>query len=180
LGESRGKKDYFRAFTTAVPKPANQTDRATQLLPHRMKKTMRLYGVSPLILLKKAKYRKPASIKAKQVPENPLAVAPAALSSKEQHNSKIKRNWSRTRKIAKNEDKPIDTRVNGVEIAPNFSEENKFDFADGDIIFEHTEQPLEDIKGQQDEIIEPLEMGEVVEKIDEIALSTPLPDDYHL
>lgn len=146
LGESKGRKDYFRAFTTAIPKPADQTDRAAQLLPHRMKKTMRLYGVSPLILLKKAKYRKPTlPTKPKDAAVgNPLSVAAAGSSSKKQANFKTKMSRN-NKKAAKNDGKPIDTRVNGVEIAPNFSEENEFDFAEGDILFEADKLGEEDL-----------------------------------
>ena len=104
LGESKGKKDYFRAFTSTLPKPSDHKDRIAQLLPHRMKKTMRLYGVSPLLLLKKSKYRVKSAAKPKERP-------------KAQDQKKIN---------------PKKVRVNGPEIAPNFGEDDEFEFVEAD------------------------------------------------
>ena len=115
LGEHRAKKDYFRAFATAVAKPIDKKNRAAKLLPYKMKKTMRLYGVSPLLLLKRSKIRIEPSSKSKG----------KEMDSKERSRRKDMR---KPQLLLVSNDK----RVDGPEIAPNFSEENEFDVVDFD------------------------------------------------
>lgn len=124
LGESKGKKDYFRAFATTVPKLYDHKDRSAQLLPHRMKKTMRLYGVSPLLLLKKSKYRVKSTAKSKK---NDLQSIDKSFKLKPARKSKL----------------PVDSlRAVGPEIAPNFGEANEFDFVEAEYFGSETESPI--------------------------------------
>jgi hypothetical protein len=54
IGNPEGQQNYFRAFAGHIPVPVkkeDKTNRIQQLLPYRMRKTIRLYGVSPLVLL---------------------------------------------------------------------------------------------------------------------------------
>ena len=81
---------------------------------------MRLYGVSPLVLLKKSKFRTGVPGKAKEKP-NQETVEKISLETDDKTISK------NLKQVAFN-----DRRVNGPEIAPNFSEDNEFDVVDFD------------------------------------------------
>ncbi|KAJ3262617.1 hypothetical protein HK103_000146 [Boothiomyces macroporosus] len=65
LGQSNGHSNYFRAFVNTVSIPSNSKSRLDALLPHRTKKSIRIYGDKPLVLLK--------PIKPKFIPGKPLA-----------------------------------------------------------------------------------------------------------
>ncbi|KAI8923325.1 hypothetical protein BC831DRAFT_39786 [Entophlyctis helioformis] len=49
-------KGYFRAFSEMISIPLEEP-RLAQLLPHRFRRTIRLYGISPMVLLAKPKRR---------------------------------------------------------------------------------------------------------------------------
>ena len=90
---------------------------------------MRLYGVSPLVLLKKSKFRTGVPGKAKEKP-NQKTVKNISLETEDK--TTISKNL---KQVAFN-----DRRVNGPEIAPNFSEDNEFDVVDFD--FESKNIPI--------------------------------------
>lgn len=50
LGQANGRMNYFRAFVGNIPTTNTKlTSRLDVLLPHRTKRTARLYGVTPLV-----------------------------------------------------------------------------------------------------------------------------------
>jgi hypothetical protein len=89
---------------------------------------MRLYGVSPLVLLKKSKFRTGVPGKAKEKPNQKTV----EISLETEDKITISKNL---KQVAFN-----DRRVNGPEIAPNFSEDNEFDVVDFD--FESKNIPI--------------------------------------
>jgi hypothetical protein len=99
LGEPLGHLNYFRAFTNniSVPKLVKE-NRIETLLPHRPKKTLRLYGVTPLVLLGKGK------------PTSPV------------------QKWKEKVKKVRSEAKEPDRRIDGPEIAPNMADIDEFVF----------------------------------------------------
>lgn len=124
LGDSKGRKDYFRAFANVMKAPPSK-DRAAQLLPHKFRTTMRLYGVSPLILLKKTHVRPKPILKEKGREKD--------ISSSRKRYSKPSNN---NLKNTVRKESPLlvknGPRAVGPEIAPNFGEENEFDFQESD------------------------------------------------
>ncbi|KAJ3304366.1 hypothetical protein HDV03_002847 [Kappamyces sp. JEL0829] len=119
LGEGEGKNQYFRAFAKTVKKPNDDKDKVARLLPHRMKQTMRLYGVSPLVLLKRSHHKR-----AKAVAPRPV-LPPDQTELPEEPDLHSR-------------------RIDGPEIAPNFGELNEFDFTPE--FAEETDRTIQEIE----------------------------------
>lgn len=105
LGETHGQKNCFRAFVNTVTQ--KDPGRIAQLLPHRMRKTYRLYGVTPMVLLKRT-VRKVKGVKTVQ----------GMQGVKGDGRERIER--VEGEKIERIE------RIDGPEIEPNFGEADEF------------------------------------------------------
>ncbi|KAJ3313823.1 hypothetical protein HDV04_001384, partial [Boothiomyces sp. JEL0838] len=78
LGESNGHSNYFRAFvnTVSIPSNSKSKSRLDALLPHRTKKSIRIYGDKPLVLLKPSKPKLIPSIPLEKRRVNGPEIAP--------------------------------------------------------------------------------------------------------
>ncbi|KAJ3272115.1 hypothetical protein HDV01_005980 [Terramyces sp. JEL0728] len=66
LGQSKGQDNYFRAFVNTISVPSPNRSRIDTLLPHRAKKSVRIYSDAPMVLLSSEK-RYPNKFVEKQV-----------------------------------------------------------------------------------------------------------------
>jgi len=124
IGDPKGRTGYFRAFASSFQVPVKasteerkESERVYRLLPHKMKKTLRLYGVSPLVLLRSTQRR--ISINSKQSSMKSLERKITSLkigNKPKQETKKLKADRSNER-----------LRIDGPEIAPNFGEANEFE-----------------------------------------------------
>ncbi|KAJ2999467.1 hypothetical protein HDV02_002780 [Globomyces sp. JEL0801] len=106
-----GQCNYFRAFTTNIQIPKQSKSRTEILLPHKAKKTVRLYGVKPLVLLTKTNQH-PIQFMDRNVRKNVI--------NKPQMLSNAPKSKSPSKSISRG-------RIDGPEIAPNMADDNEFE-----------------------------------------------------